>query len=68
MIATAWLSVVGTPLATGATTAGLVLGGLLVAACATVTSTNLCVPSETFAWWARHTQRKHAITTQGAKP
>jgi Domain of unknown function (DUF4395) len=67
-IATAWLSVVGTLLATRATTAGLVLGGLLVAACAMVTSTNLCLPSETFAWWARHTQRKHPITTEGAKP
>ena len=30
---------------------------------ATVTATNLCLPSEAFAWWARHTQRKHAITT-----
>ncbi len=62
-IATVWLLVVGTLLATGATTAGLVLGGLLVAACATVTATNLCLPSETFAWWARHTQRKQTITT-----
>jgi hypothetical protein len=67
-IATAWLLVVGTTLTSGATTTGLVLGGLLVAACATVTATNLCLPSETFAWWARHTQRKHAITTEGAKP
>ena len=67
-IATARLSVVGTLLTTRATTAGLVLAGLPVAACATVTSTNLCLPSETFAWWARHTQRKHAITTEGAKP
>lgn len=62
-IATAWLVVVGTLLAAGATTAGLILGGLLVAACATVTTTNFCLPSEAFAWWARHTQRKQAITT-----
>lgn len=62
-IATAWLLVVGTLLAAGPTTAGLILGGLLVAACATVTATNLCLPSEAFAWWDRHTQRKHAITT-----
>jgi len=52
-IATAWLLVVGTLLAAGATTAGLVLGGLLVAACATVTATNLCLPSEMFAWLER---------------
>jgi Domain of unknown function (DUF4395) len=62
-IATVWLLVVGTLLAAGATTAGLILGGLLVAACATVTATNLCLPSEAFAWWARHTQRKQTITT-----
>jgi hypothetical protein len=62
-IATAWLLVVGALLASGATTAGLILGGLLVAACATVTTANLCLPSEAFAWWARHTQRKDAITT-----
>lgn len=62
-IATAWLLVVGTLLAAGATTVGLILGGLLVAACATVTATNLCLPSEAFAWWARHTQRKQAIAT-----
>jgi hypothetical protein len=62
-IATVWLLVVGTLLAAGAATAGLILGGLLVAACGTVTATNLCLPSEAFAWWARHTQRKQAITT-----
>jgi hypothetical protein len=62
-IATVWLLVVGTLVAAGATTAGVVLGGLLVAACATVTATNLCLPSEAFAWWARHTQRKQTITT-----
>jgi hypothetical protein len=61
-IAAAWLLAVGTLLATGAATAGLILGGLLVAACATVTTTNLCLPSETFAWWERRT-RKQAITT-----
>ncbi len=67
-IATAWLFTVGTLLAAGATTAGLILGGLLVAACAAVTATNLCLPSEAFAWWDRRTQRKHAMTTQGARP
>jgi len=63
MVATGWLLVVGTLLAVGATTAGLVLGGLLVAACSLVTATNLCLPSETFAWWERHTNRKEAVTT-----
>lgn len=62
-IATVWLLVVGTLLVSGATTAGLILGSLLVAACAIVTAANLCLPSEAFAWWARHTQREDAITT-----
>jgi hypothetical protein len=62
-IATAWLLVVGTLLAAGATTVALVLGGLLVAACATVTATNLCLPSEALAWWERRTTRKEVITT-----
>jgi hypothetical protein len=44
-IATAWLLGVATLLAAGATTAGLILGGLLVAACAAVTLFNLCLPS-----------------------
>jgi hypothetical protein len=62
-VATAWLAVVGTLLAVRAATAALVLGGLLVAACATVTATNLCLPSETFAWWERRGARKRAIAT-----
>jgi hypothetical protein len=62
-VATAWLVVVGTLLATGAATFALVLGGLLVAACATVTATNLCLPSETFAWLARRRTPKNPITT-----
>src|SRR5437588_2329040 len=41
-IATVWLLAVGTLLAAGATTLALVLGGLLVAACTTVTATNFC--------------------------
>jgi len=39
-----------TLLAAGATTVAIVLGGLLVAACATVTATNLCLPSLALAW------------------
>jgi hypothetical protein len=62
-LATVWLLVVGTLLGAGATTAGLILGGLLVAACTTVTATNLCLPSEALAWWERRTHRKEAIVT-----
>jgi len=60
-IATAWLLVVGTLLAAGATVIALALGGLLVAACATVTAANLCLPSEALAWRERHTARKDVI-------
>lgn len=57
-LATVWLASVGVLLSVGATTAGLVLGGLLVAACGAVTVANLCIPSELFALWERHTARK----------
>jgi hypothetical protein len=50
-IATVWLLGVGALLAAGATTAGVVLGGLLVAACAIVTTTNFCLPSTALACW-----------------
>ena len=56
-------SVVGTLLATGETTVALALGGLLVAACATVTATNLCLPSETFAWLERRSAPNNPTTT-----
>lgn len=62
-VATAWLAVVGVLLSVGATTVALVLGGLLVAACATVTATNLCLPSEGLAWWERRTTREEVIVT-----
>jgi Domain of unknown function (DUF4395) len=62
-VATGWLVVVGTLLAVGATTAALALGGLLVAACGVVTGTNLCLPSEAFAWWERRSHRREAVTT-----
>ena len=45
-VGTAWLAVVAVLFAAGANTAALVMGVLLVAACATVTVTNLCLPSE----------------------
>jgi hypothetical protein len=57
-LATVWLATIGVLLSAGATTAGLVLGGLLVAACGAVTVANLCIPSEMFAWWERRATRK----------
>jgi hypothetical protein len=62
-IATAWLLVVGILFTVGAATAGLVLGGLLVVACATVTTTNLCLPSEAMAWWERRARSKEPVAT-----
>jgi hypothetical protein len=62
MVATVWLLLVGTLFVLGVTTAALVLGFTLVAACAVVTATNLCLPSETFAWIERRRGRKRAIT------
>jgi len=62
-VATAWLAIVGTLFVVGAATIALVLGGLLVAACATVTATYLCLPSEAFAWWERRSTQSKAITT-----
>jgi hypothetical protein len=62
-IATVWLLVVGGLFSAGASTAALVLGGLLVGACATVTATNLCLPSEALAFWQRRTFRKEAPST-----
>lgn len=52
-LATVWLALVGVLLAAGATSAALVLGWMLVGACTLVTATNLCLPSETFAWLER---------------
>jgi hypothetical protein len=54
-IATVWLLAVGTLLAAGATTLALLAGGLLVAACTTVTATNFCIPSALMALWERRT-------------
>ncbi len=60
-LATTWLLTVGALLAAGATTPALILGGLVVAACATVTITNLCLPSEALAWWQRRSTHKEAL-------
>jgi len=55
--------VVGALLAAGVPTLALILGGLLVAACATVTVANLCLPSEALAWWDRRSTRKRVAVT-----
>lgn len=57
-VATGWLLGVATLLAVGATAAGLILGGLLVAACAAVTIFNLCLPSVTFEFVERYHRRR----------
>lgn len=66
-VGTTWLLVVGALLAAGAASVAVVLGGLLVAACGTVTATNLCLPSETLAWLERRhgARRATSITTRG---
>jgi hypothetical protein len=61
-IATAGLLVVATLLAAGATTAGLILGGMLVAACSAVTVFNLCLPSVAFELFDRHRRRREPMT------
>jgi hypothetical protein len=50
-LATFWLAGVTVLFAAGATTAGRVLGGVLVAVCGLVTATNFCVPSTMLQWW-----------------
>lgn len=53
-LATVWLLAVGALLALGQTAAALVLGGVLVAVCGLVTTTNFCIPSTLLAaWWRR---------------
>ena len=49
-LATVWLAGVAALLAGGATTAALVLGGVLVGVCSLVTVTNFCIPSTMLAW------------------
>lgn len=62
-VAATWLLAVGALLAAGATTVALVLGALLIAACAFVTAANLCLPSELFAWLERRRTAGSPITT-----
>lgn len=49
-LATVWLAGVAVLFAIGASTAALVLGGVLVAVCSLVTVTNFCIPSTMLAW------------------
>lgn len=49
-LATFWLAGVAVLFAIGASTAALVLGGVLVAVCSLVTVTNFCIPSTMLAW------------------
>jgi hypothetical protein len=62
-VATVWLLGVAALLAAGLTAIALVLGGLLVAACATVTALNFCIPSELLALWERRMARTEADAT-----
>src|SRR3954453_12459461 len=62
-VAGVWLALVGVLFVAGATTAGLVVGALLVAGCSAVTAANFCIPSEALAWWQRHTTDKEVVTT-----
>ena len=61
-LATVWLLATATLFAAGASTAGLVLGIGLLAACSVVTVANFCIPSELMALWARLTTRRLEAT------
>jgi hypothetical protein len=62
-LATIWLLAVGLLFATGQTTAGLILGLVLVGVCGLVTITNFCVPSTLLGIWRRR-QGAGTPTTQ----
>jgi hypothetical protein len=49
-LATVWLAGVAALFTMGANSAGVVLGGVLVAVCSLVTATNFCIPSTMLAW------------------
>ena len=57
-LGTLWLLAVGLLFAAGATTAALVLGGVLVAVCGLVTITNFCIPSTLLAAWDRRREAR----------
>jgi Domain of unknown function (DUF4395) len=56
-VATVWLLVVATFFAVGWSTAGVVLGAMLLAACSAVTVFNLCLPSIALSLWERRRRR-----------
>jgi hypothetical protein len=60
-LATVWLGAVAILFGSGANTAALALGGVLVAICALVTVTNYCVPSTMLVGLERRRRRKEAI-------
>jgi hypothetical protein len=53
-LATVWLAGVAGLFASGADTAALALGGVLVAVCSLVTVTSFCMPSTMLAWLEAH--------------
>lgn len=61
-LATGWLLVVAGLFATGASTAALVAGLALVAACSVVTTLNFCIPSELMTAWGRLSSRRLEAT------
>ena len=63
-LATIWLLAVGLLFALGQPSAALILGGVLVAVCALVTTTNFCVPSTLLGFW----WRRRGTATPTAQP
>ena len=63
-LATVWLLAVGLLFAFGQTTAGLVLGAVLVAVCGLVTTINFCVPSTLLGIW----RRRHGAAAPTTQP
>ena len=61
-LATVWLLAVGVLFAAGQATAALVLGGILIAVCGLVTTTNFCVPSTLLGVWHRRQASTGAAT------
>ena len=61
-LATAWLLAVGILFAAGQATAALVLGGILIAVCGLVTTTNFCIPSTLFRALQRSRETTSAAT------
>ena len=67
-VGTAWLLLVAVLLAAGASTAALVLGAALVAACSAVTFANLCIPSEAMALLSRLVAARPEAREEGQLP